>query len=379
MNFELPRPELASRDEEIGRCLACRQTALTELGGLMPMYLSLDAGGRVRAMGPTLKKIAGGVGLGQPIETYFEPRRGWRRSGAMRVPGPDGAPQPEILLGKWRVAPGRRIHLWLRKHPDIGLRGSAIALPPSSGGGALINLTFGVHLAQAVRCFGLTNDDFAPSDLAVELLYLQEAKAVIMAELRGLTARLEDARAAALDKAMTDALTGLANRRAFDAEFAGAIAATRAGGGGFALAHLDLDHFKAVNDSLGHAAGDRVLEDVARILREEIRHEDLAARIGGDEFILLLRGDLASERLKELGERIIARLEVPIPFEGGLCRISGSIGVILSRSYDHPSAERMIADADAALYESKRSGRARCTIIRPDEIGGGLTPRDPRA
>ena len=103
MNFELPRPELASQGEEIGRCLACRQTALTELGGLMPMYLSLDAGGRVRTMGPTLKKIAGGVGLGQPIETYFEPRRGWRRSGAMRVPGPDGTPQPEILLGKWRV------------------------------------------------------------------------------------------------------------------------------------------------------------------------------------------------------------------------------------------------------------------------------------
>ena len=268
-------------------------------------------------------------------------------------------PQPR----KWRVAPGRRVHLWLRNHPDIGLRGSAIALPPSSGGGALINLTFGVHLAQAVRRFGLTNDDFAPSDLAVELLYLQEAKAVVMAELRGLTARLE--------KAMTDALTGLANRRAFDAEFNRAIAATRAGGAGFALAHLDLDHFKAVNDTLGHAAGDRVLEEVAGILREEIRHEDLAARVGGDEFILLLRGDLASERLKELGERIIARLEVPIPFEGGLCRISGSIGVILSRSYDHPSAERMIADADAALYESKRSGRARCTIIRPDENGGG--------
>lgn len=366
MNIEIPQVNAPQSSEDIGRCLACRQTALTELGGLMPMYLSLDARGRVRGMGPTLAKITGGSGLGLPIEACFEPRRGWRRSGAMRVPGPDGAPQPEILLGKWRVAPGRRIHLWLRGHSDIGLRGSAIALPPSSGGGALINLTFGVHLAQAVRRFGLTNDDFAPSDLAVELLYLQEAKDVVMGELRGLTARLDEARASALDKAMTDALTGLANRRAFEAEIARALETLRAGGEGFALAHLDLDHFKAVNDTLGHAAGDRVLEVVASILREEIRQYDMAARIGGDEFILLLRGDLAPRQLVALGERIIARLEQPVAFEGNLCRISGSIGIILSRGYRALSADRMMADADAALYESKRSGRARCTIISPD-------------
>lgn len=345
-----------------GRCGTCQTGALEALGFLMPMFLSVDAEGKIKAMGPTLRKIAGDTGPGRSIEEVFEPRRGWRRSGGMRVAGPDGAPLPEIILGKWRVTPARRMHLWLRRQPDIGLRGSAIPLPEATGGGALINLTFGVQLSAAVQRFGLTNDDFAPSDLAVELLYLQEAKGVVMGELRGLNARLEQARASAHDKAMTDALTGLANRRAFDAELARSVQQAHEGGEPFALAHLDLDHFKAVNDTLGHAAGDRVLEEVARILREETRRADLAARIGGDEFILLLRGPLAPTEIVAMGRRIIARLEAPIAFEGQECRISGSIGVVLSKDYARPDPVQMIADADAALYESKRAGRARCTL-----------------
>lgn len=346
------------------RCGLCQTGALEALGFLMPLYLSVDEQGRIQAMGPTLRKITGMPKLGGPIDLLFEPRRGWRRSGAPRVAGPDGLPLPEIVLGQWRVTPARLMHLWLRCQPDLGLRGSAIALPEATGGGALINLSFGVQLAQAVRRFGLTNDDFAPSDLAVELLYLQEAKDVVMSELRGLNARLEEARASAHDKAMTDPLTGLANRRAFDAELAHSVEEAFSGGQPFVLAHLDLDHFKAVNDTLGHAAGDRVLEVVAAILREETRQSDLVARIGGDEFILLLRGHLDFAQIEAMGRRVIERLEEPILFEGQECRISGSIGAVLSVDYVSPDPLQMLADADAALYELKRGGRSRCTLAR---------------
>lgn len=335
----------------------CIGMAPDTMGHLMPMYLMIAADGRVMALGPTLAKIIGKDIYGQPFEAIFQPRRGWWEV------ADDAPPDPESLrLGAWRIKAGRRIHLSLRAHPEITLRGSAIARAQDDG--VLMNLTFGVHLAQAVRDFALTDDDFAPSDLAMELLYLQEAKELVMGELRALNHRLEQARARAIGEAMTDALTGLANRRAFDTALEQSLESSFAGGAPFALAHLDLDHFKAVNDTLGHAAGDRVLEVVGQILREETRKGDLVARVGGDEFIMLLRGPLDYARISKMGERIIARLEEPVPFEGQECRISGSIGVVLSMNYLRPDAQGMLADADAALYNSKREGRARCTIVK---------------
>lgn len=334
----------------------CIGMSVEAIGKLMPMFLLVAGDGRVVASGPTLAKIVGQDIVGRPFDETFEPRRGWWS--ATGDPGPD---PDTICLGGWQIMPGRRIHLSLRQHPDIILRGSAISREHNDG--ALINLTFGVHLAQAARDFALTDDDFAPSDLAMELLYLQEAKELVMGELRALNHRLEQARVQAIGEAMTDPLTGLANRRAFDMAFEHALERSRVGGEPFALAHLDLDLFKAVNDSLGHAAGDRVLAIVGHILREETRKGDVVARVGGDEFIMLLRGPLDYDGISQMGERIIARLEEPVPFEGQVCRISGSIGVVLSVNYLCPDAQVMLADADAALYNSKRKGRARCTIV----------------
>ncbi len=127
----------------------------------------------------------------------------------------------------------------------------------------------------------------------------------------------------------------------------------------FALMHLDLDFFKAVNDTYGHAAGDQVLQQVARILVAETRKNDVIVRYGGDEFVLILKGLVNPNRMRDIANRIIARLQEPIAYGNSLCRISGSIGMAVSTRYDTPDPEIMLKDADQALYRSKSEGRAR--------------------
>lgn len=328
------------------------------LGRLMPMFLWVGAGGEIRALGPTLAKLCGGAAelVGRPFAEHFAVTSAHHFT----------------LPGAVRELPGKRLHLTLRRTPATGLRGLAVQIGAEGSDGVLLNLSFGVGIAGAVRDHGLTDADFAPTELAMELLYLQEAKSAVMAELLALNARLQEAQRAAEAQALSDPLTGLANRRALERELARTAAEADRGGGDFAVAHLDLDHFKAINDTLGHAAGDFVLVRVAEILCAEARRSDLVARVGGDEFVLLLRGSIDPALLQVLGERVIARLEAPFAFEGAPCRISASIGIALSRYYDPPDAERMFIDADAALYEAKRSGRGRCIVLRrpPPAVAG---------
>ncbi len=315
-----------------------------ELSAMMPMHLWLSPAGAVMGAGPTLRKICPALG---------------QAGGAARDHLRLARPQRDEWGGRPADLAGTRLHFELRAPPFTALRGQAIALGGSQG--VLLNLSFGIAATRAVRDHALTSADFAATDLTVELLYLSEVKAAVTQELAALNLRLQGARDAATHQALTDPLTGLLNRRGFDAALDRAVAGARLGRP-FALAHLDLDFFKSVNDSLGHAAGDAVLARVAGILRDAPRKHDRVARIGGDEFVLLLGGPVSRERVGRLARRIIASLGQPIPFGGDVARISGSLGVALSADYALPDADRMLNDADAALYISKREGRARLTI-----------------
>ncbi len=132
---------------------------------------------------------------------------------------------------------------------------------------------------------------------------------------------------------------------------------------GFAMMHLDLDFFKQVNDTMGHAAGDLVLQETARILLEETRGGDSAVRFGGDEFVLIFPNLTCRDQLANIAKRILVELEKPIPFEDEFCRISGSIGIAISTDYHDVDSERMLLDADLALYASKNAGRAQYTFV----------------
>lgn len=320
------------------------------LDRLMPMHLRLDAQGAIRSVGPTLAKLLpqGGV-MGQPVGRIFALRR----------------PQSPTRMEDLRARIGARLHLALRNDPALVLRGLAL---PCGEGGLLVNLSFGIWVHEAVRRYGLTVADFAATDLTVEMLYLVEAKSAVMEELRNLNLRLHGAKLAAEEQALTDTLTGLRNRRALDLRMQGLAG----NGQSFGLMHLDLDYFKQVNDSLGHAAGDHVLRRVAAILAEETRATDLVARVGGDEFVLVFPGLADETRLIQIADRIIDRISQPVTFEGQTCRISGSIGMTLTLGHGAPDIDGMHADADEALYASKRGGRGRATMY-PARAGFGCS------
>jgi diguanylate cyclase (GGDEF)-like protein len=224
-------------------------------------------------------------------------------------------------------------------------------------------MSLGVNVVEAVRRYNLSSVDFAPADPTVDMLYLIEAKSIALEESKRLNARLEGARVEAETQASTDTLTGLQNRRSMDTLLHHLEGSSQQ----FGLMHLDLDYFKQVNDTFGHGAGDHVLKFVAAVLHDETRANDLVARVGGDEFVLIFRDCVDLAVLDGIAWRIISRLEEPIAYEGHLCRISASIGTTLSSFYRKPAADQMLNDVDRALYTSKDQGRARHTVFSPEQ------------
>ena len=134
---------------------------------------------------------------------------------------------------------------------------------------------------------------------------------------------------------------------------------------------IDLDFFKAVNDTYGHAAGDHVLQKVAQVLVSVTRSDDVVARIGGDEFVIVFKGPIRRKHIERMARRMIEGVERPIPFQGKECRISASAGTVMSLDYETPDAATLLEDADRALYASKHAGRAQHRFLVP---GAGDAP-----
>ncbi|MEO0486582.1 MAG: GGDEF domain-containing protein [Pseudomonadota bacterium] len=317
----------------------------TTLDILCPMHVRLDAGGRITHLAPTVAKLIDSAAQDSGFFDAFELLR----------------PQSIGSVDDLRRQAGVALHLRLRNAHRTTLKG--VAVP--HGDGACVNLSFGISIVDAVGDYSLTSRDFAPTDLTIEMLYLVEAKSAAMDESRNLNTRLQGAKIAAEEQAFTDTLTGLKNRRALDHIMGRYIAL----GERFACMHVDLDYFKSINDTLGHAAGDLVLQKVARILVDETRAQDTVARVGGDEFVLLIRDIEDPAKLEAIANRIIAGLEEPIPFNGNMCRISGSAGTSRSSQYAKPELEEMLHHADLALYASKRGGRGQHTHFSAELLG----------
>jgi diguanylate cyclase (GGDEF)-like protein len=194
------------------------------------------------------------------------------------------------------------------------------------------------------------------------MLYLVEAKTAAMEASRRLNLRLQGAKIAAEEQAFTDTLTGLKNRRALDTVLKRLVL----GSACFGVMNIDLDFFKAVNDTLGHPAGDHVLQTVAQIMVSETRKTDMVARVGGDEFTIILPAVRNATLMRRVGRRIIDRLEEPIVFNGNDCRISASIGTVWIGEEDQTSMTDVLSNADLALYASKNAGRSCQTVYTPE-------------
>jgi diguanylate cyclase (GGDEF)-like protein len=156
--------------------------------------------------------------------------------------------------------------------------------------------------------------------------------------------------------ARTDSLTGLANRTTFAEEIDRAFAAAKRTGEPFAVISLDLDHFKDVNDTLGHSSGDRLLQTAAARLAAAAGDGDVIARLGGDEFAILTRQAADRAALDRLAQRIVDALAASYDLDGNQVHISASLG-ISPFAMDAASPEHMLIQADLALYRAKQDGR----------------------
>ena len=174
----------------------------------------------------------------------------------------------------------------------------------------------------------------------------------ILAHLNDLNLRNEDME----HRARHDALTGAPNREMFFDLLQFSIVNARRNGLQLAVLFIDIDHFKHINDTSGHAAGDAVLIAVVRRLKATIRESDTVARLGGDEFIVMIQPVDDPQQLAVIAQKLTDALQEPIEFEGQSLHISASIGVSIFPK-DGESAEELLHNADAAMYHSKRDGR----------------------
>jgi diguanylate cyclase (GGDEF)-like protein/PAS domain S-box-containing protein len=160
-----------------------------------------------------------------------------------------------------------------------------------------------------------------------------------------------------------DALTGLPNRMSFMERLGHQIELARVSGKPLALLFIDLDHFKRVNDSLGHLIGDALLQTVAARISACLRASDLVARFGGDEFIVLLT-DAARDDVAEVAHKLLRAIEVPVDAEGRAISVTPSVGIAMF-PHDGDTPTELIKHADTAMYIAKSRGRANCQFFDP--------------
>jgi diguanylate cyclase (GGDEF)-like protein/PAS domain S-box-containing protein len=155
-----------------------------------------------------------------------------------------------------------------------------------------------------------------------------------------------------------DPLTGLVGRQ----ELFRALDDSIAGGEGVAVLFLDLDDFKVVNDSLGHAVGDQVLSELASRIRSAARQSDVVGRLGGDEFLVICRGVSTADEASEIANRILTSVRQPMEIGSRQHLVTGSIGIAVTGGASH-SAAALVQEADIAMYRAKRSGRRRSVVF----------------
>ncbi|MEM1045665.1 MAG: GGDEF and EAL domain-containing protein [Pseudomonadota bacterium] len=166
-----------------------------------------------------------------------------------------------------------------------------------------------------------------------------------------------------LELARTDPLTGLANRRQLDDVLRRLAASADRSDTSLAVMHIDLDRFKQINDTLGHNAGDHVLRYVATLLTRMVDSSDLVARIGGDEFVVVMSHGQRRGELEALAMQVIDDLKRPVQYGGHACYVGASIGIALTdgvTASEPPDPARLVTDADIALYRAKECGGGRC-------------------
>lgn len=187
--------------------------------------------------------------------------------------------------------------------------------------------------------------------------------AVLYRRLKGEIKRRKAAEEEIRRLAYHDSLTGLPNRNLFYDRFEQAIAHAKREASGFALYFIDLDGFKRINDEFGHAKGDKLLSDVGQRLQQSVRESDTIARVGGDEFVVLLPDIKTRDSAHQLGENLLQDIRRPYDIDGHPITISASIGITLYPS-DERDIKALLHQADSAMYSGKKSGKDKLVFFQ---------------
>ena len=239
----------------------------------------------------------------------------------------------------------------------------------------LLQITYQLLVSARKQMEALEAEQIAYGDKVRRLiLALISSAAFILIFLYGLLQRLSNAQRIAqaqfAHQAMHDSLTGLRNRPAVMEHIDKKLAdGDEASLGGLALLLLDLDGFKAVNDNLGHDAGDALLKQAANRIEAALRDSDYVARLGGDEFLIVVPQVSDQETAERVGKKLVDAVGVPYMLTGNEVRVTASIGISLFPQ-DARDREALMKCADLALYEAKRAGRNRSCFYAPGLRGG---------
>lgn len=246
--------------------------------------------------------------------------------------------------------------------PDLRLMADLGAAPRSRNSPVIALLPAGATgLAATALDMGASDVAFADSD--PQDLQFRVTRQI---ERKRAADRMRQQLKTGLEAAAVDPLTGLYNRRYARAYMTRLLEKDRDGPGDFAVMVADLDHFKRVNDTHGHATGDAVLTEVARLLRAALPPEGLVARIGGEEFLIAIPGTTRSKARRIAGDlcRVIGSTPITTPGPSTQIGITISIGITLGRAGAAPgqTVEGLLAQADRALYDAKACGRNTITL-----------------
>jgi len=260
-----------------------------------------------------------------------------------------------ILLASGQPLPAAAQRRW---EPATGVRGSVPYL-----GVAVVMLVSAVLLVRT----GTLEPELTWALLGIAGLVLGRQFLTLRVNDH-LMRELHDQRARLVHQASHDQLTGLANRYMLGDWLDRALARSARSGSAIALLLVDLDGFKQVNDTLGHAAGDQVLVHAAECLRAATRAGDIAARLGGDEFAVVLDAVGNADEAHTIAERVLQRLRVPVRVNGAPVPVGASIGVAVTDVTHRMNQQELFHHADLALYQAKGDGKGRVRRTWPQSV-----------
>lgn len=205
--------------------------------------------------------------------------------------------------------------------------------------------------------------DGSPLPCWLTKTFVRDDTGAIVTYLRVFTdiSKLKDAQSKLMWLANLDVLTGLPTRRIFDDRLERALRRAERAGGSVGLLYVDLDHFKTINDMHGHDAGDTVLREVSRRMKQCVRASDSLCRLGGDEFTVVMEDATLPGAAHEVAERIIWALDPPVDVGGNAVACRASIGIAIYPDHGR-DAETLLKRADMAMYQAKHAGRERCVM-----------------